>query len=112
MKAEVESGVAPQAPPRGSGGTVKSESNCSTPRKARKPRASPRKSGGVISGRVSKSLTPTKKKAEETNTVAGLKEDMASSESSVVDAFDSMLPEELMQDLAWGGGWQEFGQEI
>ena len=106
----MDSGVVPQAPPRGHG-PVKSEGECSTPKKARKPRASPRKSGGVISGRVTKSLTPTKKKATDTNTVAGLKEDMTSSESSVVDGLDSILPDELMQDLAWDGGWQEFGQE-
>ena len=104
MKAEVESGVAPQAPARG-------ESACSTPRKTRKPRTSPRKSGGVISGRITKSITPTQKKPLDTNTVAGLKEDMTSSESSVVDGFDSVLPEELMQDLAWDGGWQEYGNE-
>ena len=110
MKAEVESGIAPQAPPRGTA-PVKSEGECSTPKKIRKPRASPRKSGGVISGRITKSLTPTKKKATETNTVAGMKEDMTSSESSVVDGFDSMLPEQLMQDLAWDGGWQEYGHE-
>ena len=112
MKSEVESGVAPQAPPRGNSG-VKSE--CSTPRKSRKPRTSPKKVSGVISGRVTKSLTPTKKRAVDTNAVIGIKQEMVSSESSVIDGTDEadgMFEAGLMKDLSWDGGWQDYGQEV
>ncbi|KAL8921999.1 MAG: hypothetical protein Q9208_005453 [Pyrenodesmia sp. 3 TL-2023] len=94
LVAEVESGSRPPAPPRG--GTSSSTSFAttdheSTPKKAKaatKPRPSnnttPRaaKKEKVLSGRVTKQGSPSKK---EKNVVKGIKEEMASSEGSTYE---------------------------
>ncbi|MCJ1478294.1 hypothetical protein MMC13_006971 [Lambiella insularis] len=102
MCAEVESGILPQAPPRT---TTNGKEKCdvsATPKKVRKSRASPKKDG-VLSGRVTKSITPTKKRAA--NAVKGVKEEMESSGSSVMEGVaGGVLGEEDAQfDLSFAG---------
>ena len=84
MKEEVDSGRRAQAPPRGSS-TLKTEGDAiATPKRAQKARNSPKKHDGVLSGRINKSVTPTKKRGAG-NSVKGVKEEMESSASSIME---------------------------
>ncbi|MCJ1244223.1 hypothetical protein MMC30_001421 [Trapelia coarctata] len=82
MKQKVDSGEQTEAPPRGN---KKDGDSGAKPTKARKPRISPKKQDGVISGRVTKSITPTKKRGVDQNAVKGVKEEMESSASSMME---------------------------
>lgn len=82
MREEVDSGVRIEAPPRG----IKKDGDTGVKNpKTRKPRASPKKNDAVLSGRVNKSGTPTKKRGADQNTVRGVKEEMESSASSMME---------------------------
>lgn len=83
MRAEVDTGVLPQAPPRGSIGMKEEVGAAVTPKKTSKQRTP--KKDGVLSGRVTKSITPTKKRAANANAVKGVKEEMESSAESMME---------------------------
>ena len=100
MKEEVDSGVRAQAPPRGST-TLKTEHDVpATPKRTQKSRGSPKKRDGVLSGRVNKSVTPTKKRGAG-NAVKGVKEEMESSASSMIDELLGGQVDDSGDALAW-----------
>lgn len=97
MKDEVDSGVRTEAPPRGSKKDGDGGARSAKPRKAR---VTPqKKNDGVISGRVNKSTTPTKKRGAGQNAVKGFKEDMESSASSMMEGHLGGSFEDGDQDI-------------
>lgn len=105
MKDEVDSGVRTEAPPRGN---KKDGDGGAKPIKTRKPHVTPqKKNDGVISGRVNKSTTPTKKRGTSQNTVKGIKEDMESSASSMMEGYLGCSFDDGDQDIAFSFGEQD-----
>ena len=98
MKSEVDAGIRPEAPARGNG--LKDET-CDTPKKSRKPRGSAKKNETVLTGRITKSVTPTKKRGASTNAVKGVKEEMESSASSMMQDDIAGGQFDLDDDLGW-----------
>jgi len=114
LRQKVKSGEHSEAPPRGN----KQESDSGVkPTKTRKPRVSPKKQDSVISGRITKSITPTKKRGVDQNTVNGVREEMESSASSMMeghhgDSFydgDGDFGFSLVEQVSFGV--DEFGGE-
>ena len=103
MRQMVDSGEQSEAPRRGN---KKDGDGSAKPAKTRKPRSSPKKQDGVISGRVTKSITPTKKRGVGQNAVKGVKEEMESSASSMMEGHHGGSFDDVDGDFDFSFGEQ------
>ena len=102
LKAEIESGARPQAPPRGGpnssfASNASNGSQTSTPKKAKTPAT--KKKDGVIGGRISKNGTPSKK-------AKAMKEEAGGENATVIKDEEPIIMAEgwANEELGWDNG--------